>query len=144
MDEQEVTGDCFELIQHVFTENTNPSEIRLEDAFTTIPETFIFFCDLFLGGAKWYNGLPFTEPLPALTNLRIDTLPFLTARMQRCFGMTPHLLPLPNTVAASVEEAKTVRATRFSMSVDENKLEKCFLQALDLNVQLSFAFYCGV
>lgn len=139
MEIQEASGDVIELIQHMFHEQSQPSEIRLEDGFTTIADNFIFLCDLFLGGAKLYNNIPFTDTLPALSYLRPHTLEFLTERMQQCLHITPQLFPLP--VRVPTEDAAKVKATHFTLIIDEKDLLQCTLNALDLNVQLKFQFF---
>ena len=135
MERRDDEGDAIELARFVFDERSAPGPVvlDLETAISTVPERFRFLCDLYITGAKLYNGLAPTDDFADLLLARKSTHAFLAKRMHAALSVVPTLEPLE---PAAPHDGRM----RYRFTTDADALERNSLEDLKLNTKLSMRY----
>jgi hypothetical protein len=135
MEQVEAGGDALELAKFLFNENKPPGRVALdvEGTFGGADEQFRFLCDLYITGAKLFNGLEPADEFESLELIRKSTGTFLAERMAAALSVQPTLAPMDHG-----EPEGSPRRYRFAS--DAQALENNMLDDLKLNTRLTMRF----
>jgi len=130
--EEEGDGDVLGLARYVFSEQRQPGKVVIiENRPETAAALFQLLCDLYICGAKVYNGMDPGDHIQQMADLRDSTLGFLRERMIHAFSIEPTL--------EFVQPDPTAKA-RYRFHFDESDMTRSRLVDQLLGTRLSFAY----
>ena len=130
------SGDVVDLASFIFAENKEPGRVQVETAsLGSVVQQFVFFCELYFTGAKLYNGLPISERLTSLADLRKSTAEFLATRMQQALNVLPSL-----RIVDGAEDCNPQSPLQFQFQVDHDTLEGNVLRDVVCNFELRMQY----
>lgn len=128
----EEDGDVVGLARFVFNEQRQSGRVVIiENRPETAAALFNLLCDLYICGAKIFNGMDPSDQIQQMADLRSSTLEFLRERMIHAFSIEPTLEFVQPDVTAEA---------RYRFLLDDNDMTRSRLDDQLLGTRLSFKY----